>query len=299
VDAEAGLRVHVVCKQWREDRVLARFAGHLVERLGFSVGKRPDRRADLNYWMAYLEWGRFRSFSSTPTVAYMTHLDDPEGDPELHRLFTAAAAAADLRVCMNEASRREVAQRFGATVVFPLPVELDHFTLRQEPPSQVPVVGFSGYGYRSGRKGGGLAEAAVEAFGSRCAFTASGRRWPCPTTLYRWRDMPAFFRSLDVYVCTATIEGGPMTSLEAMASGVPVVIPRSVGLHDELPEVPGIFRYRSGDPADLVAVLGRALEEHGKADREALRAAVAPHSVAAWCEATHRAFTEFLEARSR
>jgi glycosyltransferase involved in cell wall biosynthesis len=228
----------------------------------------------------------------------MTHLDDPDGDPELHRLFAEAAAAADLRVCMNEASRREVAERFGETVVFPLPVELDHFTLREEPPSAVPVVGFSGYGYRSGRKGGGLAEAVVAAHGARCTFRASGRRWPCPTTMYRWRDMPGFFQSLDVYVCTATIEGGPMTTLEAMAAGVPVVIPRGVGLHDELPDVPGIFRYRCGDPADRVLVLRRALDEHAAADREALRAAVAPHSVEAWCEATQRAFSEFLQGHS-
>ena len=284
------MQVHIVCKQWNEDRVLARFAGHLVERLGFTVSKRPNRKADLNYWMAFLEWGRFPNFSSTATVTYMTHLDDAEGDPKLHRLFSSAASAADLRVCMNQVSRAEVEARFGETVVFPLPVELDHFQIKSDPPGSVPVVGFSGYGYRSGRKGGGLAEAAVEALSDRCRFKASGRRWPCPTTMYRWRDMPAFFRSLDLYVCTATIEGGPMTTLEALASGVPVVIPRGVGIHDELPDVPGVFRYRRGDAEDLIAVLTRALDEHAACNREVLRAAIHPHSVEAWCEATRATF---------
>ena len=101
-------RIHVVCKQWREDRVLGRFARHLHQRLGWTVGKKPDRRADLNYWMAFLEWGRFRDFSETRTAAYMTHLDDPDGDPELHQLFSEAAAAADLRVCMNQATRADL-----------------------------------------------------------------------------------------------------------------------------------------------------------------------------------------------
>ncbi len=288
------MRVHIVCKQFKEDRVLARFARHLVERLGWTVSKKPDKRADFNYWMAFLEWGRFRSFNTTPTAAYMTHLDDPVGDPELFRLFTEAASAADLRVCMNRVSGAEVEARFGKTVVFPLPVELEHFVLKSESPTGVPVVGFSGYGYRSGRKGAELAESVVEAFGNRCRFQASGRRWPCPTTMYKWREMPAFFRSLDIYVCTSLIEGGPMTTLEALASGLPVVIPSAVGIHDEIPVTPGIFRYTRGDAQDLCRTVDEALASFRTVDREALRAATQPHSVDAWCEAHRNTFARLI-----
>jgi len=35
--------------------------------------------------------------------------------------------------------------------------------------------------------------------------------------------MPAAYRSLDVFVVTSTVEGGPVTAFEAMASGVPLV----------------------------------------------------------------------------
>jgi glycosyltransferase involved in cell wall biosynthesis len=284
----------MVCKQWREDRVLGRFARHLHQRLGWTVGKKPDRRADLNYWMAFLEWGRFRSFDATPTAAFMTHLDDPEGDPELHRLYSEAAAAADLRVCMNRASRAELEARFGRTEVFPLPLELEHFQLKVEPPAETPVLGFSGYGYRSGRKGAELAESVVEAFRGRCRFKASGRRWPCPTKKYRWRDMPAFFRSLDLYACTALIEGGPMTTLEAMATGVPVVIPSGVGVHDEIPDTPGVFRYARGDSTDLVRAVDDALGSLGSVDGGALREATRPHSVEAWCAGHEHVFTNFF-----
>lgn len=288
------MRVHIVCKDWKRDRVLPRFTRHLVRRLGWSAGRKPDPRADLNHWMPYYEGCRFPDFDATPTAAYITHLDDPGAEPELYRQFTEAAARASLRVCMNEATRVELEAKFGPTVAPALPVELDHFTLKQEPPGKPPVVGFSGYGYRSGRKGGELAETLVESFGDRCRFQASGRRWPCPTKKYRWKDMPGFFRALDVYVCTAAIEGGPMTTLEALATGVPVVVPEDVGIHPELPEMAGIFRYRTGDADDLGRALDAALAMCGEADRAALRAAVAPHSVRSWCEGNLSAFSEHL-----
>ncbi len=288
------MRVHVVCKDWKRDRVLPRFTRHLVSRLGWSAARKPDARADLNYWMPYYEACRYPDFDATPTAAYITHLDDPEVEPELHRQYSDAAGRATLRVCMNQATRCVLEAKFGPTVVPPLPVELDHFTLKQEPPGDPPMVGFSGYGYRSGRKGSELAEALVERFGQWCRFRASGRKWPCPTKKYRWKDMPGFFRALDVYVCTALIEGGPMTTLEALASGIPVVVPQDVGIHPELSDVPGICRYRTGDADDLGRALEEALEMRGKVDREALRAAVGPHSVEAWCEGHLGAFRESL-----
>jgi glycosyltransferase involved in cell wall biosynthesis len=191
---------------------------------------------------------------------------------------------------MNRADRERLEAQFGPTVAPPLPVELDHFRLRTTPPADPRVIGFSGFVYRSGRKGGALAERLVERFGDRCSFTASGRKWPCPTKLYRWRDVPAFFRGLDLYVSTATIEGGPMPTLEALASGIPVVIGAGVGIHDELPDELGIHRYRAGDADDIVRAVDEALSTLDRVDRAALRRAIEPHSVPAWCESHQRAF---------
>ena len=112
--------------------------------------------------------------------------------------------------------------------------------------------------------------------------------------MYKWREMPAFFRSLDIYVCTSLIEGGPMTTLEALASGLPVVIPSAVGIHDEIPVTPGIFRYTRGDAQDLCRTVDDALASFRTVDREALRAATQPHSVDAWCEAHRNTFARLI-----
>jgi len=289
------VRVHIVHRRWRDDRVLPRFARHLAERLGWGLGRRPDRRADVTYWLAYYERGRFETFDATRQAAYFTHVDDPEHEPDMVRLHHDTAAVVDLRVCMNRVDREELDAAFGPTVAPPLPVELDHFPLKQGPPGTPPVVGFSGYGYRSGRKGGDLAAGLVEQRADRCVFRASGRKWPCPTRMYRWEELPEFFRGLDVYVSTAVLEGGPMTTLEALATGVPVVIGRGVGLHDELPDVPGIHRYRAGDLDDLVRAVDDALASYATVDRTALRRAVAPHSVQSWCDAHRSAFERLVE----
>ena len=288
------MRVHIVCRDWKRDRVLPRFTRHLVRHLGWTAGRRPDPRADVNYWMPYYEGCRYPDFDATPTAAYLTHVDDPVAEPELFRQYREVATRATLRVCMNESTRAVLEEDFGATAAPPLPVELDHFTLKREPPGDPPVVGFSGYGYRSGRKGGELAETLVEVFRTRCRFQASGRKWPCPTKKYRWKHMPGFFRALDVYVCTAVIEGGPMTTLEALATGVPVVVPEDVGIHPTLPEVDGIFRYRTGDVDDIARALDAALARRTEVDRAGLRAAVAPHSVQSWCEGNLSAFVEHV-----
>ncbi len=272
-----------MCRKWRDDRVLPRFARHLAERLGWGLGRRPDRRADVTYWLAYYERVRFETFNATPQAAYFTHIDDPEHEPDMVRLYHDTAELADLRVCMNRADREELEGAHGPTVAPPLPVELDHFRLKLEAPGNPPVVGFSGYGYRSGRKGGDLAAELVERRGDRYEFRASGRKWPCPTRMYRWQDLPAFFRGLDLYVSTATLEGGPMTTLEALATGVPVVVGEGVGVHDELPDMPGIHRYRPGDADDLVRAVDDALAVHTSLDRTVLRRAIEPHSVEAWC----------------
>lgn len=81
-----------------------------------------------------------------------------------------------------------------------------------------------------------------------------------------------------------------MPPLEALSCGVSVVVPRGVGILDELPDVLGIHRYRRGNAGDLVKALGKAVRARPEVNREALRAITKPYSVEAWCAAHEEAF---------
>ena len=162
---------------------------------------------------------------------------------------------------------------------------------------QTPVIGVSGYTYANGRKGEGLIKKAMASpIGKRCAWRASGRGWPIEDMrAYSWADMPGFYQSLDVLLCPSLVEGIPMPPLEALACGARVVIPRGVGLLDELPDVPGIYRYERGDVRTMLQALERAAFPDERIEPEQLRAVTEPYSVEAWCEDHARAFAAAFE----
>ena len=135
----------------------------------------------------------------------------------------------------------------------------------------------------------GLLDSKVAA---RCDWRASGRGWPVATRRYTWEQMPGFYQGLDVLVVPSRVEGIPMPPLEALACGVSVVIPRGVGLLDELPDLPGIERYERGDLGDLLEALERAAFPDTRPDPEALRAVTEPYSVENWVADHARAFAE-------
>ncbi|WP_417720121.1 glycosyltransferase family 4 protein [Salipiger sp.] len=96
-----------------------------------------------------------------------------------------------------------------------------------------------------------MLQAAGHAVGARVADAAETR--------VPFAEMPEFYRSLDVLICTSAIEGTPNPVLEAMACGIPV-ISTDVGI---VPEVFGplqsgfILEQRS--PAALAGALRRLL----------------------------------------
>ena len=124
----------------------------------------------------------------------------------------------------------------------------------------------------------------------RVEWRASGRGWPVPTKRYSWAEMPGYYQSLDVLVCPSRVEGGPMPVLEALSCGVSVVVPRNVGILDEIPDTPGIYRYERGDLGSLLVALEAAAYAEEPAEPEALRAAVAAYSTEAFVEAHRVAF---------
>jgi len=157
---------------------------------------------------------------------------------------------------------------------------LDLFTLGARPANERPTIGVSGTVYQGGRKGEWMVQ--------RLAFEhpewhviASGKGWPVETTWREWSEMPAYYRSLDAYLCTSLCEGGPVPPFEALACGTPVVVPSGVGQMDELPERAGIRHYPAGDYDAMVGAIERVLAD----DIGGLRAVAAQYTVQRWCDA--------------
>jgi len=280
----------VVCRNWEDDRVLPRFARYLSRINGWGLSKVVDPTCDLNYYMAYFEILKNKQYTGE-VAAYFTHYEH-NGKGEW---YDKVAAKTVLNIAMNKGQLRHL-RTFGKSITIPLPVEQDHFTLKQKNyrPGQKPVVGFSGFIYASGRKGEELAKSLVQEYGTKIVFSASGKGWPCSTQRYNWVDLPTFFKQLDIFVCTSELEGGPMTTLEALSTGLPVVIPAEVGIHPELPYIPGIYRYVTGNRESLAVALEQAISELRSIDRESLRASIAKYTVGEFCYGHRKAFEEIL-----
>lgn len=297
------MRVNIICRNWRDDRVLPRFARYLADGLGWELTERPVSLAEGYYLTGYFEMQQFRSWPpARPTAALFTHREEePPGNGKA-RLYDVIARTVGLRIAMSEQYAVALAAH-GVTIRPPLPVERERFTIAEQGRRARPLVGLAGFTYKNRRKGEDLARALVtSATGQRVDWTATGRGWPVAGKGHSWAQMPGFYQALDIFVCTSRVEGGPMTVLEALACGVPCVVPRGVGLLDELgtPAGGGIERYPRGDAAGLEAALARLLGRlaAGAIDGQALRALTARHTVAAWCAAHADGVARYLEARA-
>lgn len=269
------LRVHVVALA--DDWILQRYASILARELGWTVSDKPRADVDVNHYMPYLLFGE--SCPSAKCTAWFTHLEENEPRAKRHRSKTSrwhrAARAMDLRVCQAEKYRRALVH-YGTSVVIPTPAQA-----RFKP--RPLVVGVGGRVYKLGRKGEHLV-AQLMAY-KEFKVIASGQGWPCPTKFYEWKDMPGFYQSLDVFLVTSLVEGGPDTVIEALACGVPVVAPFDVGFCDEF----RLFHYVKGDFASMLATL-QSFNDW----RRSLRAQVQGRTEEAFAQAYAKALQEHL-----
>ena len=289
-----SLVVNIICRNLSEDRVIPRFARYLRDNLGWELTARPVP-ADVYYLSAYFEEQMLRPWpKNKPVMAYFTHREvEPPGNTKA-KLFDSMAGRVDLRIA-TAAMYAEYLSTFGQTAQINPPVERERFTIPKQRNAR-PVLGFSGYTYLNKRKGEDIARVLVTARNGRShEWRASGRGWPVPTRRYPWAQMPSFYQSLDVLIVTSRVEGVPMPPLECMTCGVSVVIPYGVGLLDELPELPGIHRYKAGSAKDATRALDEALALRSKVDRGALRDATDPYTITAWCEQHRHAVEEVFE----
>jgi hypothetical protein len=249
-------------------------------------------KADLNYYMSY----RYRPLLR-PYAAYFFHLwnDGREGRRTMDmQPWNETAVGAKLRVVTAQ-QYGDLLTGFGPTVKVTPPLDRAKFVpVKRTKKTRRLIAGVAGYVPRDGRKGERhLVHVMQSPTGRAFEWRAIGQGWPTQirTTHLELSHLQEFYQQLDVYVCTSICEGVAYPPLEALACGIPVVIPRGVGVLDELPEISGIVRYTAGDSEDLRAAL--ATFEHGwpsDLDRDALREATAKFTAEAWVEGHVNAF---------
>lgn len=286
------LNVNVVCRNYKADRVLPRFARYLRDGLGWTLTPRALEDADVVYLMGYFEAQLMKPWPGVPVAAYFTHYEElPKGNGKA-KYFDAMAERLQLRVA-TAPMYADYLQKAGPSVCIPPPVERDRFVIPRGRRTKNLVAGFSGYTYKNHRKGEDLARLLMKSKAAQgFQWRASGRGWPVPMKKYAWKEMPSFYQGLDVLVVTSRVEGVPLPPLEALSCGVSVVVPRGVGLLDELPNVRGIHRYERGNIKDLIKAVGKARAQRGDVDRKALRAVTEKYTPAGWCAGHKQALEE-------
>lgn len=280
------MKVHIIRNRAQTTDILSRKAQVLSDRLGWTMGAQPDPAADLQYAFCYIDY----KDPKLPFAAYFTHREDMR--PDKVQLWQDRASSALLRVTSAQQYFEDL-QQYGAAVKILPPLDREKFALvpgKQQNSGSV-AVGVAGYVYTGGRKGEEYLQAAIDREPDGIfKWRAMGKGWPVPCRQYDYKDIQKFYQSLDIYLCTSTIEGVPYPPLEALACGTKIVIPWGVGLMDELPDIPGIERYQAGNVEDMLAALHRCAE--AKVEPEQLRAATEPFDQEAWAQQHADAFAE-------
>jgi hypothetical protein len=250
--------------------VLERLARRLAAKLPYAEfvpwKPRPDGHARIAY---YVNYALHEASSGLIDVAFFTHCED-------EAQFLEHARSADFCVCMSRLYADWLTAR-GVGAVTHIPMGFD--SLRYRPRLVLGVVGLLDHP----RKGRRLVERLRELPFVEVIVT-EGR--------LSEQELPDFYQRLDYVLIPATLEGGPMSLLEGLAMGKPVIAPEGVGLMPEFRESPHIRRYAAGDADALLQVVTSCYE--GKLERAGL---VTDRSWDHWAKAHDQLFTRLLQER--
>ena len=274
ISATQRPHVHIVLsdRNW----IIEELAQQLVDTLPYVTADTiADPTAALQYYMTYI--ARTKRVSPVE-LALFTHREE---EPSAGRRFDEAAKAVDYAVSMSNATDRLV-EALGVVkrkCICP-GIDLDRF----RPRLKIAVVGRT---YHTGRKGEALVRAVMDVADIDWHFTGDG--WPAPGLHIAPEALPEFYRSMDYVLVPATNEGGPMSVLEALASGVPVIA-SDVGWAAEFPHI----HFERGNAASLRGVLQQL-----RAERFALRDHVTDLTWQSWVQSHDELFATLAPKETR
>ena len=277
------MKVHIVHHD--DGHIVPRMMQWLADGNGWSIGTDRKKGVDVHYF------GPYTAYRGVPTLkaAWFTHFEDY--NPGKVQQWHMAARFCDL-CCYTSDVEAETLPGDTAMKVT-AGIDREHFNVRSVWKGAQQAIGIVGIGQR--RKGPELTRQLLK---DGYTIQVAGTNWgDLDGGMVDYDHMPDFYNTLSLFVCTSTIEGIPAPPLEALACGVPVVVPSGVGIMDELPAMPGLWHYAAGDYGSLKSAVDGALKDiaDGLVDREALRAVTEPYTIEAWCE-SHRKALEKLAA---
>ena len=271
-----SLRVHV--KREPDGWILTEIAAHLGDRLGWTVSNTTNPRADINYFVNY---HRYEDVSGL-TAAFFTHREHWYGRYE--KMWWEVLAEVDLAVFQSKKYQLESQSRIptlNSVVVSP------GFDPSRFSPRRIRI-GVIGRSYNNGRKGEDLLIEVARRFPA-VDWVVTGANWGLKSKRVRSRALPDLYRSLDYLLIPSRTEGGPMSAIEALASGVPV-ISADVGWMSELPHL----EFENGNVESLAEVITGIME-----NRASLVGSVENRTWAAFATEHLRAFEALIGSQRR
>ena len=238
--------VHIVISDsgW----ILEKLASEISIRLPYvTYSLYPDCHADIQYYITY---GCRKERVSPIEIALFTHR---EQETSASDRFDKSAIDVDVAISMSNKTDNIIKDLGVSNSICIFPgVDIDLF----KPSIRVGVVGRT---YHTGRKGEALVRAVMDVPGVEWHFTGEG--WPGPAQKVDEDKLPAFYRSMDYILVPAVNEGGPMSVLESLASGTPVIA-SDVGWVKDFPHIP----FERGNVESLRAVLTELVGSQPKDD---------------------------------
>jgi glycosyltransferase involved in cell wall biosynthesis len=250
--------------------VLERLAHRLARKLPYAAfvpdAPRPVTGTQIAY---YVNYALYRGPSGLIDVGFFTHEDEAQD-------FLPRARRMDYCVCMSRLYADGLKAR-GVQGVAHIPMGFDAY--RYRPRLILGVVGRLDHP----RKGRALVERL--------------RRLPFVEVVVTDGQHPEdrlwdLYQRLDYVLIPATVEGGPMSLLEGLGMGKPVIAPEGVGMVPEFGPTAHILRYPAGDAEALAEVVTACYRE--KQERARL---VADRTWDSWAEGHHRLFMRLLAER--
>jgi hypothetical protein len=252
--------------QWILERLARRLAAKLPYAEFVPWSPRPNPATRIVY---YVNYALFNEPSGGLDIGFFTHLDEKQQ-------FLERARAMDWCICM---SRIYADWLRGNRVdhVSHIPMGFDYHKYR--PRLVLGVVGRLDHP----RKGKHLVER-LRRLPFVEIFTTEGRMSE--------KDLPELYQGIDYVLIPATVEGGPMSLLEGLAMGKPIIAPEGVGMVPEFGATEHIQRYRAGDGEALEQVVQRCYQE--KLQRNYL---VKDRTWDRWAESHHELFVRLVQQR--